>query len=104
MKCRVCGGVQQRMETDLPFKTGDHTIVVMKGIPVYQCGRCAEYSLDDPTFARVEELLARVGAFQDISLPHYIPSPDGQRFLMDIVVEESAAPITVILNWKPPAK
>jgi len=48
--------------------------------------------------------LARVGAFQDISLPHYIPSPDGQRFLMDTAVEESAAPITVILNWKPPAK
>jgi serine/threonine protein kinase len=41
--------------------------------------------------------LAHVGAFQDISLPHYIPSSDGQRFLMDTVVEENAPPITVIL-------
>jgi hypothetical protein len=32
----------------------------------------------------------------------YIISPDGQRFLMDTIVEEpAAAPITVILNWKP---
>lgn len=44
---------------------------------------------------------ARVGAVQDISLPDYIVSPDGQRFLLDTVVEEAAAPIVVILNWKP---
>jgi len=68
MKCRVCGGVQQRVETDLPFKTGDHTIVVMKRIPVFQCGRCAEYSLDDPTFTRVEQLLARVGASTELEI------------------------------------
>lgn len=68
MKCRVCGGVQQRVETDLPFKTGDRTIVVMKGIPVYQCGRCAEYSLDDPTFARVEELLSHVGSSTELEI------------------------------------
>jgi serine/threonine protein kinase len=42
-----------------------------------------------------------VGAFQDVSLPHYVPYENGQRFLMDTVVEENAAPITVILNWNP---
>jgi Tol biopolymer transport system component len=32
----------------------------------------------------------------------YVISPDGRRFLMNTVVEEpAAAPITVILNWKP---
>jgi len=32
----------------------------------------------------------------------YVVSPDGQRFLMDTVVDEpTLAPITVILNWKP---
>ena len=49
----------------------------------------------------VRLFLAHVGAFQDISLPHYIPSLDGQRFLMDTAVEENAPPITVILNWHP---
>jgi hypothetical protein len=33
----------------------------------------------------------------------YEPSPDGQRFLVAAVVSE-ASPITVILNWKPPAR
>jgi predicted Ser/Thr protein kinase len=30
----------------------------------------------------------------------YAVSPDGQRFLMLVAVEEPASPITVILNWK----
>ena len=39
-----------------------------------------------------------------LSIPYrqqYDISPDGQRFLMNTVTEEAAAPITVILNWKP---
>jgi hypothetical protein len=33
----------------------------------------------------------------------YEPSLDGQRFLVTAMVSE-ASPITVILNWKPPAR
>ena len=33
----------------------------------------------------------------------YEPSPDGQRFLVTTVVSE-ASPITIILNWRPPAR
>ncbi len=29
----------------------------------------------------------------------YGVSADGQRFLMNVAVEESATPITVVLNW-----
>ena len=42
------------------------------------------------------------GALQGIDRQQYMVSPDGQRFLMNTVVEEAASPITVILNWKPP--
>ena len=31
----------------------------------------------------------------------YMVSPDGQRFLMTTLAQDSATPITVILNWKP---
>jgi YgiT-type zinc finger domain-containing protein len=48
------------MTTDLPFKVRERTIVILKGLPAFQCERCAEYSLGDATFARVEQLLARV--------------------------------------------
>ena len=44
------------------------------------------------------------GALQTIFRQQYMVSPDGQRFLMNTITEEAASPITVILNWKPPAK
>jgi hypothetical protein len=35
----------------------------------------------------------------------YAVSSDGQRFLVNLAVDEGAAsPITLILNWKPPKK
>jgi Tol biopolymer transport system component len=43
----------------------------------------------------------RVGSLRDIALHHYIPSADGQRFLLDTLVEEPASPIVLILNWRP---
>jgi eukaryotic-like serine/threonine-protein kinase len=44
------------------------------------------------------------GALQSISMHHYMVSPDGQRFLMNTMTGESASPITLLLNWTPPAK
>lgn len=43
---------------------------------------------------------APVGATQDISLRRYMVAKDGQRFLVETVVDEPAAPIVVILNWQ----
>ena len=46
--------------------------------------------------------LTRVFAVQGINIrQQYMPSPDGQRFLIDSVTEPAQSPITVILNWKP---
>jgi hypothetical protein len=43
----------------------------------------------------------RIGsAVQPNSKHQYMPAPDGQRFLMNMLTEEDAAPITVILNWR----
>jgi hypothetical protein len=36
-----------------------------------------------------------------VSLHKYVVSQDGQRFLLDTVVEEPASPIAVVLNWSP---
>jgi len=42
---------------------------------------------------------------QNIAKQQYAVSPDGQRFLMNTIEEETAAsPITILQNWKPPAK
>ena len=58
MKCRVCGTEMKDTITDLPFKLGDSSIVIVKGLPVRQCSGCREYLLDDPVMERVEEILA----------------------------------------------
>ncbi len=44
---------------------------------------------------------ARIGnAVPAIDRQEYIVSEDGQRFLLNMLTDESASPITVVLNWK----
>ena len=40
------------------------------------------------------------GALTGLFNWQYDISPDGQRFLMNTIIEEAPSPITVILNWK----
>jgi eukaryotic-like serine/threonine-protein kinase len=41
------------------------------------------------------------GALQSNYMQQYMVSPDGARFLMNTVVEETTMPITILLNWRP---
>jgi Tol biopolymer transport system component len=62
------------------------------------------FGLDEATMSAgtpVPLFRARVGAVQDRSTQHYVVSPDGQRFLLDTVVEEAVPPVTIVLNWQP---
>ncbi len=68
MKFRVCGGALQPMTTDLPFKISERTIVIVKTLPVLQCERCSEYSFEDATFARVEELLRKIDTAAELEI------------------------------------
>ena len=60
MKCRVCGGSLTPRVTDLPFKVGDSSIVILKSLPVLQCNQCGDTELEHATMTRVEQLLDRV--------------------------------------------
>ena len=44
---------------------------------------------------------AGVGPLHGVALHSYIVAPDGQRFLLERVIEEPAVPISIIVNWKP---
>jgi len=68
MKCRVCAGELRPIRTDLPFKVSERAIVIVKDLPVFQCERCTEYSMDDPTFTRVEGLLSRTDAAAELEI------------------------------------
>ena len=58
MSCRICGGSMQSRVTDLPFKTGDFSIVILKALPVLQCRQCGDTELEHATMLRVDQLLS----------------------------------------------
>ncbi len=60
MRCRVCGGLLESRITDLPFKIGDFSIVILKSLPVLQCRQCGDTELEQQTMSRVDELLSGV--------------------------------------------
>jgi len=57
VKCHVCGSEMTRVQTDLPFKVSETTIVIVKALPVLQCESCGEYLLEDPVLQRVDAIL-----------------------------------------------
>ena len=71
MRCHLCGSELKAMKTDLPFKITQNTIVVVKGLPVLQCGGCTEYLLEDPVMERIEEILAKVDAAAELEVVKY---------------------------------
>ncbi len=71
MKCHLCGSKLKPLITNLPFKIGDMTIVILKGIPVLQCDNCSEYLIDDPVMSRVEKILERVSTDAELEIIRY---------------------------------
>ena len=71
MRCRVCGGSLESRVTDLPFKIGDTAIVIVRSLPVFQCGQCGETELDDAAMSRVDTLLARVDKSAELEVVRY---------------------------------
>jgi YgiT-type zinc finger domain-containing protein len=68
MRCRVCGGLQEHHVTDLPFKIGESSIVVVKNLPVLQCRQCGDTEVEDAIMARVEQVLERVDASSELEV------------------------------------
>ena len=68
MKCMTCGSSLQPVQSDLPFKVSQHSIVILKNLPVLQCDNCGEYSIEDPVYRRVEEILAEVDASAELEI------------------------------------
>jgi YgiT-type zinc finger domain-containing protein len=71
MICTTCGGDLQERVTDLPFKLGDRTIVIIKEVPVFQCPDCHAYLLDDPVMAHVERLLDSANQSIELAILRY---------------------------------
>jgi YgiT-type zinc finger domain-containing protein len=72
MTCHICGGDLERLVTDLPFKVAERRIVIIKGLPVLQCGSCNEYVIEDPVMERVDAILARVDGTVELEILSYV--------------------------------
>jgi YgiT-type zinc finger domain-containing protein len=68
MKCRVCGGSLEPRVTDLPFKVGESSIVILKALPVHQCNQCGDSEFEHATMLKVEQLLARVDPASELEV------------------------------------
>jgi len=62
------GATLKQITTDLPFKISDNAIVIVKELPVLQCGNCSEYEIEDTIFSRVEELLSAVDRATELEI------------------------------------
>ena len=71
MKCHMCGSKLKPLITDLPFKIGETTIVIVKGLPVLQCENCSEYLLEDAVMGRVEQILERINDAAELEIIQY---------------------------------
>lgn len=71
MKCHVCGAEMYRTVTDLPFKVKQDAIIILKGLPVWQCSNCQEYLIEDAVMAQVEPLLDKMGDAAELEVVRF---------------------------------
>lgn len=71
MRCQVCGGEMSQVTTDLPFKIGAKTIVILKELPVLQCENCAEFLIEDPIMERVDAILSKSDKAAELEIIKY---------------------------------
>ena len=71
MKCHLCGGRFAPTVSDLPFRAGPTSIVVVKRIPVLECAGCGEFSLEDPVMREVETLLQQTDKATELTVVPY---------------------------------
>jgi len=59
------------MVTELPFKLGATTIVIVKALPVLQCEGCSEYALEDQVMERVDAIFERADPSVELEIIRY---------------------------------
>ena len=71
MRCTVCGAAMRPVRTDLPFKTGEQSIVILRDLPVQQCDNCSHYLLEDAVLARVDAILDQTASDAELEIVRF---------------------------------
>ncbi len=57
--------------SDLPFKTTESSIVILKSLPVLQCENCPEYVIEDAVLSRIDEILVGISGEAELEVIRY---------------------------------
>ena len=60
MKCHVCGERLEPTISDLPFRLGPTSIVVIKKLPVLECTNCTEFLLRVRSWRKLSIYLSKL--------------------------------------------
>jgi YgiT-type zinc finger domain-containing protein len=71
MTCHSCGGTLEKIDSDLPFKTKQLTIIIIKKLPVLQCKNCSAYLIEDPVMEKIDDLLNKVDKTAELEILTY---------------------------------
>ncbi|MFH1259060.1 MAG: YgiT-type zinc finger protein [Elusimicrobiota bacterium] len=56
----------------MPFKVKLDAIVIIRGLPVWQCQNCSEYLLEDSIMAKVDLILEKVDRTAELEILSYV--------------------------------
>lgn len=70
MRCHTCGGLMQEQRSDMPFKLDRTRIVIIKDLPVLQCGECGEHAFTDAVMEKIETALKHVNQSAELEIVH----------------------------------
>ncbi|MBF0606627.1 MAG: YgiT-type zinc finger protein [Candidatus Magnetobacterium sp. LHC-1] len=73
MKCHNCGGTLEEIITDLPFKIGRESIVIIKKLPLLQCQNCSEYLIEDNVMKGIDRVINGVDNSIELEILSYSP-------------------------------
>ena len=57
--------------SDLPFKTTENSIVILKSLPVLQCENCPEYLIENAVLSRIDEILVGISGEAELEVIRY---------------------------------
>jgi len=57
--------------SDLPFKTTESSIVILKSLPVLQCENCPEYLIENAVLSRIDEILVGISGEAELEVIRY---------------------------------
>ena len=71
MICHNCGGSLKNINTNLPFKLDNSSIVIIKELPVLQCENCNEFIIEDEIMQKVDCILERIDSSTELEILSY---------------------------------